>query len=76
VTKFVIPGLVVPGIHVLQPRSRKDVDGRDRPGHEEKTSSIPRLTIRDGLLTAWLRVLKCLFLRHLRAFAASALIIA
>src|SRR6202171_1060884 len=52
--KFVMPGLVVPGIHVLQPRSRKDVDGRDigerkrrRPsdgyGRAEATPSFGRL---------------------------------
>jgi hypothetical protein len=32
--KFVMPGLV-PGIHVLLDLSRKDVDGRDEPGHDE-----------------------------------------
>ncbi len=29
-----MPGLV-PGIHVLGYRSEKDVDGRDKPGHDE-----------------------------------------
>jgi hypothetical protein len=29
-----MPGLV-PGIHVLLQRGRKDVDGRDEPGHDE-----------------------------------------
>ncbi len=29
---FVMPGLV-PGIHVLLDDSKKDVDGRDKPGH-------------------------------------------
>jgi hypothetical protein len=29
-----MPGLV-PGIHVLQ--RKKDVDGRDEPGHDEKS---------------------------------------
>jgi hypothetical protein len=28
-----MPGLV-PGIHVFGNRSKKDVDGRDRPGHD------------------------------------------
>jgi hypothetical protein len=28
-----MPGLV-PGIHVLQPVIEKDVDGRDKPGHD------------------------------------------
>jgi len=31
---FVMPGLV-PGIHVLLNLSEKDVDGRDKPGHDE-----------------------------------------
>ncbi len=30
-----MPGLV-PGIHVLGHGSKKDVDGRDKPGHDEK----------------------------------------
>jgi hypothetical protein len=29
-----MPGLV-PGIHVLNGNSTKDVDGRDKPGHDE-----------------------------------------
>jgi hypothetical protein len=29
-----MPGLV-PGIHVLQRSSKEDVDGRDKPGHDE-----------------------------------------
>jgi hypothetical protein len=29
-----MPGLV-PGIHVLSLRSKKDVDGRDKPGHDD-----------------------------------------
>jgi hypothetical protein len=33
--KLVMPGLV-PGIHVLLYLSQKDVDGRDKPGHDEK----------------------------------------
>jgi hypothetical protein len=32
--EFAMPGLV-PGIHVLDPWSKKDVDGRDEPGHDE-----------------------------------------
>jgi|GraSoiStandDraft_29_1057270.scaffolds.fasta_scaffold1323938_2 hypothetical protein len=31
--RFVMPGLV-PGIRVLLFRARKDVDGRDKPGHD------------------------------------------
>jgi hypothetical protein len=30
---FVMPGLV-PGIHVLAALEKKDVDGRDKPGHD------------------------------------------
>jgi hypothetical protein len=30
-----MPGLV-PGIHVLNRINNKDVDGRDKPGHDEK----------------------------------------
>jgi hypothetical protein len=30
----VMPGLV-PGIHVLDSSRKKDVDGRDQPGHDE-----------------------------------------
>jgi hypothetical protein len=35
--KFVMPGRV-PGIHVLAALIKKDVDGRDKPGHDEKES--------------------------------------
>ncbi|MEH2608643.1 hypothetical protein [Bradyrhizobium sp. AZCC 1693] len=31
---LVMPGLE-PGIHVFFPLSKKDVDGRDKPGHDE-----------------------------------------
>jgi len=31
---LVMPGLV-PGIHVFAPTCKKDVDGRDKPGHDE-----------------------------------------
>jgi hypothetical protein len=30
-----MPGLV-PGIHVFGAACKKDVDGRDKPGHDEK----------------------------------------
>jgi hypothetical protein len=33
-----MPGLV-PGIYILAVSSRKDVDGRDKPGHDEKRVS-------------------------------------
>ena len=32
-----MPGLV-PGIHVLKHNKPKDVDGRDKPGHDEVES--------------------------------------
>jgi hypothetical protein len=40
-----MPGLV-PGIHVLRRRKRKDVDGRVKPGHdsEESEGEIPWVT--------------------------------
>ena len=34
-----MPGLV-PGIHVLLHLSGKDVDGRDKPGHDKKRDSF------------------------------------
>jgi hypothetical protein len=34
VVPAVMPGLV-PGIHALQRPRKKDVDGRDKPGHDE-----------------------------------------
>ena len=33
--KVVMPGLV-PGIHVLRPKRKKGVDGRDEPGDDGK----------------------------------------
>jgi hypothetical protein len=35
IANLVMPGLV-PGIHVLCVGGKKDVDGRDKPGHDEK----------------------------------------
>jgi hypothetical protein len=35
VKKRVMPGLG-PGIHVLTAAQEEDVDGRDKPGHDEK----------------------------------------
>jgi hypothetical protein len=32
----------VPGIHVFKRLNKKDVDGRDKPGHDEKSDSFPR----------------------------------
>jgi hypothetical protein len=32
---FVMPGLV-PGVHVFLLSCAKDVDGRDKPGHDER----------------------------------------
>jgi hypothetical protein len=36
-----MPGLV-PGIHVFRASARKDVDGRDKPGHDEKSDSFSK----------------------------------
>jgi hypothetical protein len=33
-----MPGLV-PGIHVLNVPHKEDVDGRDKPGHDQRLSS-------------------------------------
>ena len=38
--KFVMPGLV-PGIHVSWQHTKKDVDGRDEPGHDASLDSFP-----------------------------------
>ena len=35
-----MPGLV-PGIHALNPQQVKDVDGRDKPGHDDVDGSEP-----------------------------------
>ena len=40
----VMPGLV-PGIHALQCSSKKDVDGRVKPGHDELTKRLHRPTM-------------------------------
>jgi hypothetical protein len=37
-----MPGLV-PGIHVLAAEKQEDVDGRDKPGHDELASAQPIL---------------------------------
>jgi hypothetical protein len=37
--KLVMPGLV-PGIHVLDAPNQKDVDGRDKPGHDTCDPSL------------------------------------
>jgi hypothetical protein len=36
---FVMPGLV-PGIHVFLSYLHKNVDGRDKPGHDEERLSV------------------------------------
>jgi hypothetical protein len=52
--KFVMPGLV-PGIHVSWQHTKKDVDGRDKPGHDGKAnhfrwnrSTVRILYLRNG----------------------------
>jgi hypothetical protein len=42
VALLVMPGLV-PGIHVLTGSDKKDVDGRDKPGHDGVKPSFPYL---------------------------------
>jgi hypothetical protein len=42
---IVMPGLV-PGIHVFAASIKKDVDGRDKPGHDEGTGALSAGTIR------------------------------
>jgi hypothetical protein len=39
-----MPGLV-PGIHVLTALQPEDVDGRDKPGHDEKTNRVCRFDL-------------------------------
>jgi hypothetical protein len=39
-----MPGLV-PGIHVLLSSMTKDVDGRDKPGHDEFTETFARASL-------------------------------
>jgi hypothetical protein len=41
-----MPGLV-PGIHVFGYRGKKDVDGRDEPGHDEKATSRAWIQLTD-----------------------------
>jgi hypothetical protein len=36
---IVMPGLV-PGIHVFSTHSKQDVDGRDKPGHDDHTQLL------------------------------------
>jgi hypothetical protein len=36
--RVVMPALVA-GIHVLETQARKDVDGRDKPGHDNRCES-------------------------------------
>jgi hypothetical protein len=38
-----MPGLV-PGIHVFGPTKAEDVDGRDKPGHDEEGGTSPAMT--------------------------------
>ena len=44
-TPLVMPGLV-PGIHVLAPASKKGVDRRVKPGHDEETDHTALLRLR------------------------------
>jgi hypothetical protein len=40
---------LVPAIHVLFCSLKKDVDARDKPGHDELMKSAPRLHLVPGL---------------------------
>src|SRR5580704_14258821 len=42
---LVMPGLV-PGIHVLIPSWLQDVDGRDKPGHDDCGGAVARMSQR------------------------------
>jgi hypothetical protein len=39
-SQLVMPGLA-PGIHVFASLDEKDVDGRDKPGHDEREGLTP-----------------------------------
>jgi len=43
-----MPGLV-PGIHVFGSVIKKDVDGRDKPGHDKSREAIGR----PGSISSW-----------------------
>ena len=43
--EFVMPGLV-PGIYVFTCLNKKDVDGRDKPGHDECVECCPQNGLR------------------------------
>jgi hypothetical protein len=42
--RIVMPGFM-PGTHVLTGRGKKDVDGRDKPGHDECRGKCDALLI-------------------------------
>ena len=49
-----MPGLV-PGIHVFVEAAKEDVDGRDKPGHDERWDTRHMTTTDDPLVsTEWL----------------------
>jgi hypothetical protein len=47
-----MPGLV-PGIHVFGTTSKEDVDGRDKPGHDEEATHSQYVRQRLRMLTAF-----------------------
>src|SRR6185437_15478444 len=51
---FVMPGLA-PGIHDLLLHRIEDVDGRDRPGHDDRTKSSATITSWGGVMIYELR---------------------
>ena len=44
-----MPGLV-PGIHVFLSFGGKDVDGRDKPGHDEDVGACPHFSTTTSLI--------------------------
>jgi hypothetical protein len=44
---------LVPGIHVLAAVSKKDVDGRDKPGHDEKENRFQEVRKSPKMLAAF-----------------------
>ena len=53
-----MPGLV-PGIHVFGAISKKDVDGRDKPGHDENGGRKVGKVILIAIASAWFPVAHC-----------------
>jgi hypothetical protein len=50
--QLVMPGLV-PGIHVLTHSGKKDVDGRDKPGHDEAPNARAHFPVYRKIYSPW-----------------------